>query len=151
MRQIVAIVDDIRGLTAWDVTSLLGAFLATIAPGLLIVYLFKPELVLHLDTLKLFVFSAALTFPVIAVNAFVVAVVGPFTGSIGSGAGTRKHVYFWQASWAFLTLYSALLIAYIFKLTVILFIGTVAVLDVLFAVIVLWVMRFLVRQHTNHE
>ena len=109
----MAVLDDIRRLTVWDLTSLLGAFLATIAPGLLIVYVFAPELMLQLDTLKLFVFSAALTLPAIAVNAFVIAVVCPFTRSIGTGEGTRKHVYFWQATWAFLTLYSALLVAYL--------------------------------------
>ena len=128
-----------------SLTSLLGAFLATIAPGLLIVYVFAPKLVLQLDTLKLFVFSAALTLPVIAVNAFVVAVVGPFTGSIGTGEGTRKHVYFWQATWAFLTLYSALLVAYLCELSALSFIGTAAALDVVFGVIILWIMRFLVQ------
>jgi hypothetical protein len=71
-RRIVTLLNEIRGLTVWDVTSLLGAFLATIAPGVLILYVFAPELVLQLATLKLFVFSAALTLPVIAINAFVV-------------------------------------------------------------------------------
>src|SRR3990172_5327992 len=128
-----------------SLTSLLGAFLATIAPGVLILYVFAPALVLQLDTLKLFVFSAALTSPVIAVTAFVVAVVGPFTGSIGSGEGTRKHVYFWQATWDFLTLYSALLAAYLCELSALSFIGTAAALDVVFGVIILWIMRFLVQ------
>lgn len=141
----MTVLDEIRGLTVWDLTSLLGAFLATIAPGVLIVYVFAPELVLQLDTLKLFVFSAAVTLPVIAVNAFVVAVVGPFTGSIGSGEGTRKHVYFWQATWAFLTLYSALLVAYLCEPSVLSFIGTAAALDVVFGVIILWIMRFLAQ------
>ena len=67
-----------------------------------------------------------MTLPVIAVNAFVVAVVGPFTGSIGSGEGTRTRVYFWQATWAFLTLYSALLVAYLCEPSVLSFIGTAA-------------------------
>ena len=137
--------EDIRRLTAWEITSLLGAFLATIAPGVLILHLFAPELVLKLDTLKLFVFAMGLTLPVIAVNAFVVAVFGPFTGSIGSGEGTRRHIYFWQATWAFLTLYSALLIAYLCELSILSLIGTAAALDILFGIIILWIMRFLVQ------
>ncbi len=145
----MAVLDEIRGLTAWDATLLLGAFLATIAPGMLIVHIFAPELVLQLDTLKLFVFSAAVTLPVIAVNALVLAAIGPFTGSLGHGEGTRKHLYFWQAAWAFLTLYSALLAAYLCGLNVRSFIGTAAALDVIFGAIVICIMRFLVQHLRN--
>lgn len=141
----MTVLDEIRKLKVWDVTVLLGAFLAIIAPGMLIVYIFAPELVLQLETLKLFVFSSALTLPVIAVNAFVLAMVGRVTGSIGSGEGTGKHVYFWQVTWAFLTLYSTLLVGYLRNLSVSSFIGTAIVLDVMFGVIVLWIMRVLVQ------
>ncbi|MDH5360772.1 MAG: hypothetical protein OEX03_09420, partial [Gammaproteobacteria bacterium] len=39
------------------------AFLATIAPGVLIIYLYKPNVFLEIDTIKFILFSLALSLP----------------------------------------------------------------------------------------
>jgi hypothetical protein len=133
--------EQLRNLTAWDITAVLGGFLATVAPGLLIVYLFDPALVLKLETMKLFVFSAAITLPVLAVNAFAMLIVGIWMGIWSKGTVTRQHLFFYEATWAFLTLYAAVLIAFLCSLNVSQFIWVVGGVDVVVGVAVMFVVR----------
>ena len=49
--------------------------LGTIAPGFLILYLYKPDLIEKLDIAKLLIFSAALTVPVLVTNVLGVLVI----------------------------------------------------------------------------
>ena len=139
-------IEQLKALTGWHITSILGAFLATVAPGLLIIFMFEPSLVMQLDWIKLFVLSAAITLPVVAVNAFIVATVGPFIGSIGSGQGARKHLLFWHTTWAFVAFYSAILLAHVFHLNSSQFMTVVTVTDILFGVLILLVMRFFTNE-----
>ena len=43
-------------------------FLGTIAPGFLILYLYKPDLIESLETMKLIIFSLSLTLPLFFIN-----------------------------------------------------------------------------------
>lgn len=135
---------DLKELDAWDITGILGAFLAAVAPGMLIILIYAPHLVYELETIKVLVLSTAFTLPLIALNAFIVACIGPFTRSIGSGPGTRKHLFFWLATWAFLTYYSALAIAYFYDLGVGAFIAAVFLFNIAYGILILWITRFLV-------
>ena len=137
----MTVLEQLRGLTAWDITAVLGAFLATVAPGLLIIYFFDPALVLKLETMKLFVFSAAITLPVIAVNAFTMVVVGSWMGIWSKGTVTRQHVLFYEATWAFFTLYAAVLIAFLCSLNIAQFIWVVGGVDAAVGVGVMYVVR----------
>lgn len=133
--------EQLRKLTAWDITAALGGFLATVAPGLLIVYLFDPALVLKLETMKLFVLSAAITLPVLAVNAFAMLIVGIRMGIWNKRTITRQyrqHLFFYQATWAFLTLYAAVLIAFLFSLNVSQFIWVVGGVDAVVGVAIMY-------------
>ena len=136
----MTVLEQLRNITAWDITVVLGGFLATVAPGLLIVYLFAPELVFKLETMKLFVFSAAITLPVLAVNAFAMLVVGILMGIWSKGTATRQYLFFYEVTWAFLTLYAAVLIAFICSLNVSQFIWVVGGVDVVVGVAVMFVM-----------
>lgn len=139
--------EQLKNLTAWDITTVLGGFLATVAPGLLIVYLFDPALVLKLETMKLFVFSAAITLPVLAVNAFAMLIVGIWMGiwSKSKETVTRQHLFFYEATWAFLTLYAAVLIAFLCSLNVSQFIWVVGGVDAVVGVAVMFVVRELAK------
>lgn len=50
----MSVLDQLKNLTPWDITAALGTFLATIAPGFLIIHLFNPELIIQLEVMKLF-------------------------------------------------------------------------------------------------
>ncbi len=59
---------DIKELS-WDQSIfVISGFLGSIAPGFLLLYLFKPELILSLDSFKLVIFSLALSLPVVFLN-----------------------------------------------------------------------------------
>lgn len=45
----MSVLDQLKNLTPWDITAVLGSFLATIAPGFLIIHLFNPELIIQLE------------------------------------------------------------------------------------------------------
>jgi Na+-driven multidrug efflux pump len=46
----------------------LFGFVGTVAPGFLLLYLFKPELISSLETIKVIIFSLALSVPIVLVN-----------------------------------------------------------------------------------
>jgi len=88
---------------------LLG-FLATVGPGFLIVYLFKPELIEKLDIVKLTIFSCALTTPLLMTNVLANIVIQSKEnneGEIASVMGTAfaSHI---------ISSYSAIFLAYWF-------------------------------------
>lgn len=68
-------------LTEFGVYSII--FLSVIAPGLLIVFLYKPVLFESLGPIKLLLFSAALSLPIPTFNTF-------FTASIRDNWGQSK-------------------------------------------------------------
>ena len=141
---IVTIIEEVKKLRAWEISATLAWFLVTIAPGFLILYRFQAGLVKELDTVKVLIFSAALTLPVVAVNALLLAVIGPFTG--GLKGANRNEIFFWLTVWAFFVLYGSLLVAYFAGLSFRQFLGVVGGLDVVAAIVVFYVMRFFSKQ-----
>lgn len=101
--------DFLRKVTAWDVAVILGGFLVSVAPGFLILFMFRPDLMQQMESFKLVVLSASFTLPLVAFNAFALAGVGQFIGALGDEkqGPPRKHVFFWLTTWTFLALYIA--------------------------------------------
>ena len=59
----MTILKDIKNLKVNTVVSLSILFLSIVAPGSLILFIYKPELVQNLDALKLVILSSAMTAP----------------------------------------------------------------------------------------
>lgn len=133
-------VDELRNLKPWELTRAVAAFLAIIAPGILILYLYKPGLVTELESAKLLMFSAALTLPLVALNALLFLFIGIFTGGLRDA--NRGEVWFWQAVWAISVLYGAILVAYLCAFTFRSFVGVLLAFDAIGALIVYFTRRF---------
>jgi hypothetical protein len=142
----MANIEQLRSMTAWDVTEIVGTILATIAPGFLIIFWYKPTLFETIDSLKLFALSASITIPVISFNAFIMAVIGSFFGSIGKiNSSTRKHVIFWLNIWTSVALYLCIMLAYLFHLSFHCFMLVMDLADVIVGIVSLVIMRFIVQ------
>jgi hypothetical protein len=64
----MTLVGDLKALRGKDVLFYIGGFLATMAPGFLTVFYFRPDLLASYDTFKLVLLSLSLTVPVLALN-----------------------------------------------------------------------------------
>ena len=60
--------DQLKDLKWSQALLVIFGFLGLLAPGFLIIFLYKPELVIALDATKLILFSLALSGPVFAIN-----------------------------------------------------------------------------------
>lgn len=67
----MSLVEEVKKLEGLDVSLYIGAFLATVAPGFLLLLLYKPMLVESLDTVKLIILSASIGLPLFTFNAFI--------------------------------------------------------------------------------
>lgn len=141
--------DAVRKFTAWDLTILLGGFLACVAPGVLIVLLFDQQLFIEIETLKLSMLSCAITLPIFAMNAFVLSGLGPVLNlTQPPRQRSKQHLLFWLLTWTFLTLYCALAVqAFLWPQAIAGFLLITLGLDVVWAVPILATMRFLESDH----
>ncbi len=137
----VSLVEDVKSLRAWEITAALAFFLATIAPGFLLIHHYSPALLRELETAKLVVFAASLTLPLLGINALLLVLMGSFLQIWGHGAN-RSEVFFWLAVWTIAVFYGALFIAYLCSLPPAQFVAVVAGLDVVVAVAVFFIIRF---------
>jgi|GEM_PF-1926955 len=71
------IIESVKKLAVTDILVIVYVFLATLAPGLLILYLYKPEYIEKLESIKLVLFSFCLTSPVLLFNTLIVAMLSP--------------------------------------------------------------------------
>lgn len=118
-------IQDIRSLEHHHV--LLGGlfFAATFAPGFLILFHFKPDLVESYDFFKLALFSLSLTLPFVLAHSFLISAIG---------AADESDEYDHLAAIAcacvcsVIILFSSLLIAYLYDATFKIFLLLVAVL-----------------------
>ena len=60
--------NEIKTLTQKQILGILFGFVGVVSPGLLIMFLYKPELVSSLETIKLIIFSISLSLPVVIIN-----------------------------------------------------------------------------------
>tara|TARA_B100000929_G_scaffold278990_1_gene255638 strand:+ start:756 stop:1175 length:420 start_codon:yes stop_codon:yes gene_type:complete len=63
---------EVRELTWQQTIGAVFGFMGAISPGFLLLYIFKPELVDSLATIKLIVFSLSLSMPMFIVNLFII-------------------------------------------------------------------------------
>lgn len=68
---------DIQSLTWTQTIIFIFALLGTLSPGFLTLYLFKPELISSLDTLKVILFSLSLSLPVFIITLFFLDQIAP--------------------------------------------------------------------------
>lgn len=68
----MSILSEIKALEMKHVALFVTAFLATIAPGFLTIYSFRPELIERYNVFKLALFSFSLTLPLFVLNLAVV-------------------------------------------------------------------------------
>ena len=104
----MSIVEDIKKIEGETIALYLGATIATIAPGFLTIYLYKPDLIDSLESIKLAIFSLSLGLPLFAANGFLTMLVSSIEDEVvdyANVAGTSALV----TSIAF---YSSLLNAY---------------------------------------
>lgn len=64
-------ITEVRKIELDTITNSVLVFLGVIAPGFLVLYLYKPELIETLDIAKLVIFSSALTLPLLVINVMV--------------------------------------------------------------------------------
>ena len=65
--------EQIKTLTIDQIVGGIFALVGALCPGFLIVYVFKPELISSLETIKLIIFSISLTLPIIILNIAIIA------------------------------------------------------------------------------
>lgn len=139
-------IEELRTLKPWELTKAVEAFLVTVAPGVLILYLYRPALVTELASLKLIVFSASLTLPLVAINTFLFVVIDSVTMK------RLKNVYpdaFWSglAVWCSTVLYSTTLVAYLCALPFKNFLITLAIINFVVGVPSMYLTTRFIREH----
>ncbi len=119
--------DQIKKLAWFDLLMGLFGLLGAIAPGFLVLYIYKPSLIMSLETTKLLIFSLALSLPVVVFNLLVSA------SSIGSVKEDQKNLAKGLVSLflTFVVFYSAILAAYIFSINFKLFLVVIVVTQLL--------------------
>ncbi len=101
---------DIKKFSSLDFSLAICVCLATVAPGFLTLYLFKPLLIQNLETLKVLIFSLALTLPLLAINTIVLGLSAENTVN-----QKLKEMSLIGGIIAVISFYPALLIAYFFE------------------------------------
>ncbi|GGK49605.1 MULTISPECIES: hypothetical protein [Aliivibrio] len=124
----MTIVSDLKSIDGLFTTTLLVLFLSVIAPGVLIIYLFLPELFLELDGIKFVLLASSLSLPVFILNCVFMPAV------MGYGKDDNydfQHVGVLSGIFSSTILYGCLIAAYIFALKFSLFLGIIVIIEVL--------------------
>jgi hypothetical protein len=120
-------ISEVKKIEAHLVIVLLLVFLSTIAPGFLLLFRFKPELLEKLDSVKLVLLAISLTLPVLVVN--VVSVMFVFFSAVGSGRDLKVFVL-GGCVVTVIAFYGALLGAYLESWTFVRFLASLFGVDV---------------------
>jgi arginine exporter protein ArgO len=126
LRSDMSIFEEIQKLNRSHIVFAAWAFLSVVAPGFLTIYLYKPLLVGSLDTLKLIVFSAALTLPILILNFYVVIGVPP-----SENEDHQVSSFIFAMAITFAVFYLSLSISYFALLTFKSYVVLLAVIQVL--------------------
>ncbi|MEK0337501.1 MAG: hypothetical protein QQN41_08725 [Nitrosopumilus sp.] len=134
------LIESIKKCSPFDFVFIFLGFLGLLAPGFLVLYLYKPTLIEDLGTVKLFVFSFCLTSPVFILNAITVILLH-LAGESDQAQTTDKGkndelqlVFLECTSVTFAAFYVLLVIAYLFKLNFKTFLITMIVLELGFLI-----------------
>ena len=119
-------IEDLKNIEIQHFAVYCLIFLSIMAPGLLIIYLFKIQIFLSFGVLKLMLFSIALSLPIPTLNTFI-------SGTIDKddGADVDNHVLL-NIIFSFVGLYAAILIAYLWGLTFKELLITIGVLETIY-------------------
>lgn len=121
------LVSQIKHLKSKDIAFAFGFFLAVLAPGFLTLYQFKPEVVSEYATVKLIIFSVAITLPIFAFNLTI-------TGMYSTENLHMDQTIPWITSSLITTFsfYSSILITYILNLKFMHFLIPLLIINFLF-------------------
>ena len=119
----MSLLDDIKGLSNAQFAAGFALFLATIAPGSLILLQFRPDLLEHLESIKVLIISVGLTSPLLFANTFLVRHKDRDKYALPFSVGISAFV-------TSVVLYLALLICYLCRLRFTYFVGIVGLLEV---------------------
>jgi hypothetical protein len=118
----LSILSELQNLKAQHIALYVGAFLGTVAPGFLIIYYFRPELIERYDIFKLTFFSVSMTLPLLVVNLALIWSDIKHTEDIWP-------VFLLAFGVNFVVLYIALIVVYFFSLGFKFYLGIVAFLE----------------------
>lgn len=133
---LMSFIEEVKKLEGLDVSLYLGAFLATVAPGFLLLLLYRPGLIEALDTVKLIILSASIGLPLFTLNAFIAIIFtkkgeAPDFHEAGLESGIITSIAF----------YVALLAAYYTAVSLKLFIPMLALINFIFYISILVVTK----------
>jgi hypothetical protein len=118
-------INEIKTLNWNQTLGVIFVFLGTISPGFLIIYLFKPELISSLDSIKIILFSLSISLPIVVVN-MSVCIFGSFDEEENSKFVGAILALFLTAA----ALYPSILISYIYGFSFKDFLKTVLVIQI---------------------
>jgi hypothetical protein len=122
-------IGDLKELKGGHYAILVAAFLMAVSPGFLMLYLFNPVLLASWDSVKVILFSIALSLPVFCAN--VIAAILTLTMCNVPTKDMRVYPLVMAVVQTFVSTYSSLLIAYFFELGFKPFVATLAITTML--------------------
>jgi hypothetical protein len=143
----VSLVSEIKNIDGHFTSTLFILFLSIVAPGVLTIYLYLPELFIKLDSLKFVLFAISLSLPVFVLNGVIVRICEDYEDELdfqltGISAGIMSSVI----------MFSSLAISYVFVLNFYNFLKIVFAFEVLFFIVSLFIYRKNVyKNNLKHE
>ncbi|TLE17675.1 hypothetical protein [Vibrio cholerae] len=132
----MTLVSDIKNLDGLFLMTAISMFIAIFSPGILTIYLFLPQLFFDLDSFKLLMFAVSLSLPVFALNAMMILVV---ENTVGEG-DFQVPAYLGSVT-ASVVMFTSLLAAYLFGCTFSYFLISVAILELLLAMVLFVIVK----------
>lgn len=119
------LITEMKKIKAKEILLYCTFFLSTLAPGFLLIYQYKPKLVMEYSILKLVLFSASLTLPVLFLNYIFVAAAARAAHLISLADKEKEFEVqiFVSCLVTFLSYYIVILAAYFFSLKFTIFIA----------------------------
>lgn len=135
------LISDLKNLDGYFFMVIIALFISIVAPGVLTIYLFLPELFKELTGLTFLLFSISLSLPIFTINAFFVLLserlleTEPDFRSIGLVASFMSSM----------VMFSCLLSAYILALPFKKFLICLTIIEIL----ILAIFKTMLKQHNN--
>ncbi|HCE1552059.1 hypothetical protein CGG89_08215 [Vibrio parahaemolyticus] len=142
----MTLLTEIKNVDGHFTSTVLVLFLSLIAPGVLTIYLFLPELFEKLDGLKFILFSTSLSLPVFILNGFCSRMCEPQDEDVdfqmtGISSGLMSSII----------MYSMLVVAYFFDFTFSQFLTGVILVEAIYFCIALILYRKSIRKLVEEE
>lgn len=148
----MSVVDEVKKIDINTATAVTLFFFSVLAPGLLMMFLYKRELFIELETLKLVLLALALGAPGVILPQFmstICAAVYPLKFSVPRSLfGNPKEWFFRHSISNAINMYLLIFICYVFQLQFYIFAWLYLVSIVLLSI---YEMFFLIKRGTNPE